>query len=281
MTVYLIPNMCKPSVCEAAAQTVRRLCGFGARVLVQPHLAQALVHAGALPCDEQQALEQCDVIAVLGGDGTILRAAHAAMVHNKPIFGVNFGRMGFLSSAEHNEQEKLCKLVRGEWQRDCRHTLCVEADERFHALNDVVISKKEVGQTIELEIFCDGIAVQAYMGDGVVVATATGSTGYSLSAGGPILDTNVQAMVVTPICVHGVHSPSMVFSAQRTISVCAKVPMGGQAALCCDGVQTQLLRSGQRVEIMRGRHQVTLVSFCSAPQLEAMKKKLKGRLSNP
>ena len=143
-------------------------------------------------------------------------------------------------------------------------------------LNDVVLSKKGVGQTVDVRIYCDGTLVNEYRGDGVVVATPTGSTAYSLSAGGPVLDARISGLVVTPICAHSMHSPPMVFSAQRKLLIRVVSSQEG-AVLCCDGTEGPTVYSDETVEVTLGQRTISLVSFDEAEQFRAIDKKLKGR----
>ena len=153
-----------------------------------------------------------DVILTIGGDGTILHEANFTLQYQKPILGINIGRCGFLATCEVDEmEEKLAALVRGEYMLDSRMLLYVrvlgEDGWEGHALNDVVVTKGRLQQAIDFSIYCDDILVEHYRGDGVIVATPTGSTAYSLAAGGPILDSQTKGIVVTPICPHSLTSP--------------------------------------------------------------------------
>ena len=204
MKIYLIPNLSKSAARKTAVSVIEQLVQLGAEILMDESISDELKAPRVLWAREQQALADCDVIVTIGGDGTILHAARKAMEAGKPIMGINRGRMGFLATAESGEHEKLARLVSGDWKIDKRTTLAVRTSGRsffeVFPLNDVVLSKKGVGQTVDVRIYCDGTLVNEYRGDGVVVATPTGSTAYSLSAGGPVLDARISGLVVTPIC---------------------------------------------------------------------------------
>ena len=159
-------------------------------------------------------------------------------------------------------------------------SVSVDGQNRFRqtALNDVVISKSGISQTVDVEIFCDDILVNHYQGDGVVIATPTGSTAYSLSAGGPVLDAHIAGLVVTPICAHSLHSPSMVFSAGRRLRVSLSSPLGPHnALLSCDGRSPETISCQDTVDVALSDKYISLICFNEADQFEAIDKKLKGR----
>ena len=279
MVVYLIPNPRKQEAVRAAQEVAQHLLALGAEVLAAPSLSKKLT--GCVLLEEDAAFSRCDVVVTVGGDGTMLHAARRGFAYGKPLLGVNCGRMGFLATVEANEPEKLTRLVRGEYTLDRRAMLSVHdtgrSTFRQMAMNDVVLCKSTVGQTAEVEIFCDGKPVNHYMGDGVIVATPTGSTAYSLSAGGPILDARIAGLVLTPICAHSMHSPPMVFSAGRKLTVKAACPFQGAVYLSCDGGQGQRIGADDTVEIALSNQYISLVSFNGADQFEAIDTKLKGR----
>ena len=170
-------------------------------------------------------LPTASAVICFGGDGTILHMAKAATRHNIPILGVNIGTMGFMAELESSELQQLKRLATGDYHIDNRMMLDVtvlrDRDIIFHdiCLNDVVITKGAVARIVHLAVNCDGVQAMECGGDGVIVATPTGSTAYSLSAGGPIVEPEAHSILVTPICAHDVASRCMVASDQRVITV--------------------------------------------------------------
>ena len=165
----------------------------------------------------------CEMLIVLGGDGTILRALDYAIPGDLPILGVNIGRLGFLCEVERDDvEEDLCRVLDGGYAVDERMTMCIEGfdEQRFFALNEVVIDRStpEV-RILSLEYAANGTTVNHISGDGLIVATATGSTAYSLSAGGPILAPGLDCFVLTPICPHMLNVRPVVLSASDRITV--------------------------------------------------------------
>ena len=171
-------------------------------------------------------LPGADCVICFGGDGTILHMAKAATRQGVPILGVNIGTMGFMAELESTELSQLSRLATGEYTVDSRMMLDVtvyrDRDIIFHdiCLNDVVITKGAIARIVHLSVKCDGVEAMECGGDGIIVATPTGSTAYSLSAGGPIVEPEAHSILVTPICAHDVASRCIVASDKRTVCVC-------------------------------------------------------------
>ena len=282
--VILCPNPYRDSELKVAKRSKEILEGIGFETVVcLPFSREGYDDQLGVPIRQlQQEIKRADLLIAFGGDGTILHAARQSLGYNKPLLGINIGRMGFLATVEAYEMEKLERLVHGEYILDRRSILSVSVDgqNRFRqtALNDVVISKSGISQTVDVEIFCDDILVNHYQGDGVVIATPTGSTAYSLSAGGPVLDAHIAGLVVTPICAHSLHSPSMVFSAGRRLRVSLSSPLGPHnALLSCDGRSPETISCQDTVDVALSDKYISLICFNEADQFEAIDKKLKGR----
>ena len=225
MTVYISPNPGKAMAYGISQRAAQILLTHGAQVLMQDGLQAECMTMGVVYLSQKECLERTDVILTIGGDGTILHEANLSLVYRKPILGINLGRCGFLATCEVDEMEaKLSAVARGEYFLDNRMLLYVRVlgDDSWegHALNDVVMTKGRLQQAVDFSIYCDDILVEHYRGDGVIVATPTGSTAYSLAAGGPILDSQTKGIVVTPICPHSLASPAMVFAQERKINLC-------------------------------------------------------------
>ena len=215
-------------------------------------------------------LNWADMVICFGGDGTILHMAKAATRHRIPILGVNIGTMGFIAELESSELSELARLARGEYTVDSRMMLDV-TDRRgndlvFHdiALNDVAITKGAVARIVHLNVRCDNVQAMDFGGDGLLVSTPTGSTAYSLSAGGPIVEPDARSILLTPICAHDIVSKCIVTSDKRTITVSMaqnarrnaflsvdggrafKMNMGDTATITCSRMETRLIRLKDR-----------------------------------
>jgi len=175
-------------------------------------------------CDDLYAT--CNLLIVLGGDGTILKVADKAARYNIPVIGINLGRIGFMSEIESDEIYLLDNIFSGDYQIKSRMMLNVEiikaGGEIIHAgtaLNDAVVTHGTLAKLIETDVACDGVKITNYRADGVIVATPTGSTAYSMSAGGPIIDPDIECFCVTPICPHSLVSRPLIFSQSSVLEV--------------------------------------------------------------
>ena len=282
MTVYISPNPGKAMAYGISQRAAQILLTHGAQVLMQDGLRAECMTMGVRYLPQKDCLEQTDVILTIGGDGTILHEASRSLRYQKPILGINLGRCGFLATCEIDEMEtKLSAVARGDFLLDNRMLLYVRVlgDNSWegHALNDVVITKGRLQQAIDLSIYCDDILVEHYRGDGVIAATPTGSTAYSLAAGGPILDSQTKGIVVTPICPHSLASPAMVFAQERKINICVGQVADEEVFVSCDGDSGYSLRAGATAEVRLSDQVVQLISFSKADQFQAIDQKLRGR----
>ena len=282
MTVMISPNPDKQLADVIAVRAAQILLNHGSHVLMREELQASCNTMGVSYLPEKECLQQADIILTIGGDGTILHEANLTLEYKKPILGVNLGRCGFLATCEVDEMEaKLSAVARGEYFLDNRMLLYVRVlgDDSWegHALNDVVMTKGRLQQAVDFSIYCDDILVEHYRGDGVIVATPTGSTAYSLAAGGPILDSQTKGIVVTPICPHSLASPAMVFAQERKINICVGQVADDEVFLSCDGVSGYPMRAGATAEIRLSNQIVQLITFGNADQFQAIDQKLRGR----
>ena len=202
-------------------------------------------------------ISTADAVICFGGDGTILHMAKSATRHNIPILGVNIGTMGFMAELESSELELLKRLADDDYTVDERMMLDVtvhrDRDIIFHdiGLNDAVITKGAIARVVHLGVKCDGVAAMECSGDGVIVATPTGSTAYNLSAGGPIVEPDAHNILITPICAHDVMSRCMVASDKRTITVELVQNARRNAYLSVDGGKALRLNMGDVATIKK------------------------------
>lgn len=282
MIVYIAPNPGKSSASEVALRAAQILLTHGATVLMCVDWRSGCNMMGVTYLPQQECLQRTDVILTIGGDGTILHEANLSLAYHKPILGINLGRCGFLATCELGELEtKLAAVARGDFSLDNRMLLYVRVlgDDNWegHALNDVVVTKGRLQQAIDFSIYCDDILVEHYRGDGVIIATPTGSTAYSLAAGGPILDSQTKGVVVTPICPHSLASPAMVFAQERKINICVGQVADEEVFVSCDGAAGYSLHAGATAEVRLSDQIVQLITFSKADQFQAIDQKLRGR----
>ena len=206
-----------------------------------------------------------DMVICLGGDGTILHMAKAATRHGIPILGINIGTMGFMAELEAGELDALSRIATGDYTIDNRMMLDVtvqrDRDIIFHdiCLNDVVVTKGAVARIVHLTVKCDQVQAMECGGDGVIIATPTGSTAYSLSAGGPIVEPEARNILITPICAHDVGSRCIVASEKRVVSVNMVRNARRNAYLSVDGGKALRLNMGDVATIKTSKLETKLI----------------------
>ncbi len=231
--------------------------------------------------DLTEELRDADLLICFGGDGTILHASKAATRAGVPILGVNIGTMGFMAELESGELKALSKLADGDYTIEERMMLHVRAERdgeillEEDALNDAVITKGAVARIVQLAIACDGVDIMSFGGDGAIISTPTGSTAYSMSAGGPIVEPTAQNIIITPICAHDLRTKTIVTAAERVITV--EIGRIGRkcAFLSVDGGRALRLNTGDRLTITRSDYATRLVHLTERSFFEILKNKFK------
>ena len=215
--------------------------------------------------DIHREIKSADMLICFGGDGTILHASKIATRHHVPILGVNIGTMGFMAELEASELPLLARLPANDYRVEkrmmIRATVRSEGKVTFDeiALNDAAITKGAVARVIQLSVECDGVEATSFAGDGVIVSTPTGSTAYSMSAGGPIVEPSAQNILITPICAHAIQAKSIVTAPWRTISVKLSKLGRRNAFLSVDGGKAYRLNLGDVVTIRKAEQETRLV----------------------
>jgi len=208
-------------------------------------------------------LDTAEMIITFGGDGTILRAARAASGHGVPILGINMGGKGFMAELEANDIKLLESIVAGDYKIESRMMIDVEVQrggETIHrdfALNDAVI--KGDNKVIDLTLYGDGQKITHFSGDGTVIATPTGSTAYSMSAGGPIVDPEAKNIIITPICAHMLEARSFVLVSSKTVSVEIGFKKHNPSYLSVDGGEHTEIQSGDTIKVYKSERYTQLV----------------------
>lgn len=227
-------------------------------------------------------ISDADAVICFGGDGTILHMAKAATRHRVPLLGVNIGTMGFMAELEASELHQLKRLANNDYTLDSRMMLDVtvyrDRDIIFHdiCLNDVAITKGTMARIVHLGVQCDGVQAMECGGDGIIVATPTGSTAYSLSAGGPIVEPEAQSILITPICSHDVLSRCMVASHNRVITVGVIRNAHRNAYLSVDGGKAQRLNMGDVATIRKSDLSTKLIRLKDRSFYDVVNLKFKG-----
>ena len=228
-------------------------------------------------------MEQADVVLVVGGDGTIMHAAKQAAFFNKPVLGINAGRLGFLAGLEPEEAHLLAKLVTGEYEIENRMVLELTYEKNGetvtdYALNEVAVTRN--GPARMMDITLTDVSYQgsfSYRADGLIVATPTGSTAYSLSAGGPVLDPSIQGLIVTPLCPFSLQARSLIFSPAHVLEVKAECDEMGKIYACLDG-EEPIDVTGQTLRIAKANNRcVKLIRMKQESFFHTYKNKIMDR----
>jgi len=204
---------------------------------------------------------KCDLVIVMGGDGTLLHSARCLAHHDVPLVGINLGRLGFLADVSPDKMlPTLEQILSGEYKEEARNLLSVDVNGHQHtAFNDVVIHKWNIARMIEFETYIDGHFVDAQRSDGLIISTPTGSTAYALSGGGPLLHPDLNATVLVPICPHTLSNRPIVINGDSTIEIIVG-PMteNSHVRVTCDG-QTTIPLESDKITISKHKHPVRLI----------------------
>ena len=282
--VILCPNPYRDKGLTAAkaAEEILRSAGLSA-VYCLPFKPEGREGQFSVPCRPlQQELRRSDLVIAFGGDGTILHLARAASMRGIPVLGVNLGSLGFMSDLELSELALLKNLAAGRYRKEKRMMLDVSVLREGRtvytggALNDAVVTKGAMARVVRLQVTAGEDQLGIFSGDGVVVATPTGSTGYSLSAGGPIVEPTAQNFVISPICAHTVFSKSFVLSAAGTVTVTPAEQNRKQVYLSVDGGKAFALRQGDKIRICRSRYETELLRLTDKSIYEILRTKMTG-----
>lgn len=220
--------------------------------------------------------QDLDLLVVLGGDGTLLNVAREmSKKNNIPIFGINIGNLGFLSSIEiSNIDEAIEKIKKMEYTVDSRMVLNFEkSNESDNALNDIVVSRGILSRMVEFEVYVDNKLYTTFKGDGLIVATPTGSTAYSFSAGGPFIYPNLDLITLTPICSHTKSMQTMVVSGNSVIEI---IPSNGREEiyLTIDGQKAIQVREKEHIRIQRAKKHIGVLLFNNYDYFKVLRSKI-------
>lgn len=283
MKAGLVARVDKPQAAALTRSLLETLGARGVEVLLERRTAEAV---GAPGLDEQQLGSVCDLLIVLGGDGTILRALHRMRGPIPPIFGINVGSLGFLTGVHGEEWPKAVEsIVAGDFRLSARTMLRVElvregvTVEAFTGLNDAVVSRGQHSQLIKVAVRIDEEELSVYHADGLIVATPTGSTAYSMSAGGPLLLPESACLVITPICPHVLTNRSTVVSDQARLEL-RLVGGGPGVTLNVDGQEIRDFGPGDVLRISRAAETLRLATLPGRTFSDVLRDKLKWSGSN-
>ena len=261
MIVAVIPNLDK----RGSSDTVEKMASFFKECGITAYLPDSICCAGYELLPEDELFKIADVIVTIGGDGTIIRFAKRAAADGKPVLGINAGRVGYLANIEQNEYQLLSKLKSGEYRIEERMMLHITVKENgnvvgeFDALNDAVISSGYLSRIIDVTASVDGGDVITYHSDGLIAATPTGSTAYSMSAGGPVIDPTMKCVCLTPICSHTLAAKPILVGSKKTIKLKAFSKKRTDIYMSVDGRKVANIKPFTEIYITESKQAVKLV----------------------
>ena len=286
MKIVLTPNPYRDKQFRVAlqAQTILRECGVQTVLCLPFDVDRDFeIPADIRFQDLDKEIRDADMLICFGGDGTILHASKIATQYNLPVLGVNIGTLGFIAELESGELELLRKIPRGEYSIETRSMIDITVrnaqQELFHetALNDAVITKGAVARVVQITICCDGVEATSFSGDGVIICTPTGSTAYSMSAGGPIIEPSARNLLITPICAHAMLAKSIIVGSKRVITARLGKVSRNNAFLSVDGGRSFRLSSGDIVTAKNAEQVTRLVRLKDTSFFEILNKKFINR----
>ncbi len=237
--IALFPNAYKNELPLGAATLIQRLVELNAELYADVSYAEFFQQLPVSLCQMDEQLAKIDLAIALGGDGTVLYTAHRVLAFQIPILGINFGSLGFLTELEADAVSSLEQILKGEFEIEERRLCEIETDsgETFYALNEAAVSSAVSVELSEFNLEADGRELDLYRADGLIVATPTGSTAYSLSAGGPLVSPELDCLLVTPICPHSLYARPWVLSPESVLKIGFYSQKGHPFVLSVDGLE--------------------------------------------
>lgn len=251
MITAIIPNLTRKNARSVTVELCKKLSELGVEYIIDEAQKDAFPEVGGRFTPFAQMIDECDVIIPVGGDGTILGAAK----FGKPVLGINAGRIAFMAGLEPTELDLLSHLKNGNYKTDKRMMLTATVNDGekeiacAHCINDVVAARGEVIKMIEIAVECDGRPINDYFADGIIIATPTGSTAYNLSAGGPVVDPEIESLLLTPVCTHSLFSRTLIFKPDAKLTL--KVLSDDGISVSCDGGEPITVPCGGFVTVRR------------------------------
>ena len=265
-TIALTGKYRDPRVGDSMLILARHLVSSGVRVVLDPDVKLDFGATPVEPLDEAELGGAADLVVAIGGDGTMLYATRLVAGRGVPLLGINRGRLGFLADITPGEMlRRVDEVLAGEYAEE--HRLMLEAviddgaaaPRRALALNDVVLQKRATGRMLDFENWVDGVYVNTHGGDGLVIATPTGSTAYALSGGGPIIHPGLDAIALVPICPHTLSDRPIVIRGDAQIEVRVLDRPDTHGEVTCDGLLLGELAAGQRLVVHAAQERVVLI----------------------
>lgn len=283
MKIAIVVNLSKENAIYCAKQIEKLLRLNGAEICMLSECKPFYSDKKIVFSDTiEELFLQCDVAITVGGDGTIIHAAKYAAPCKKPIIGVNVGRLGFAADVEADEIGQLTRLLSGDYYSEMRMLLDIAVvknnkSKHYLAVNDAVMAHGQLSKIVDFQLSLDDEIISKYRADGLLFSTPTGSTAYSLSAGGPILAPQMECILMTPVCPHSLFSRSVLFDGKSELSVMVKIPLGCSCVLTIDGEENINICDSDKVIIRKSSQRLELLSIHKRNFYKRLNEKLKER----
>lgn len=281
MKAAIMPNLSKQNALQHTVRLNQKLNELGAEVLMKSGLKDYFKDSGILFYDNfYEMMNDCDIVIAVGGDGTIIHCARSAAAAGKPILGINVGRLGFVAELETDEFDQIEKLTSGGYTLENRMMLEISLEQNgekktYTALNDAVIARGALSRILDLKVSFNNTKVCDYRADGLILSTPTGSTAYSLSAGGPVIDPQLECILLSPICPHSLLTRPVIFSPDSKLSVQAHSDYESEIFLTIDGDDfIKITDSTEKINIQRSSQVVKIIQLKKRNFYEIVNQKL-------
>ncbi len=280
MKITVIPNMTRKNTESVTKLLLTELKTLGVTVFLEENLKGVFCEYDNINFTNIDfALEQADVVITVGGDGTFIKSAKESAEKDKPLLCVNAGNLAYLAGIESNEISLLKNLISGDYKTEKRMMLKAEIKDKngdviysSNCLNDAVVSRSGRIRVMNLSIFCNGAPLMDYSADGVIVSTPTGSTAYSLSAGGPVIEPQIESILITPVCCHSFFSRSVVLKPDSALELIHD--KSGDAVLSCDGAEAVLIPEEAKVLITTSKNKAEFIKLKNDTFIDVLNKKM-------
>lgn len=283
MKIAVKPNLTRENAYFVTLNVYKELKNLDADIVFSNEFESELKQLNVEFLDDDELYKVCDVMIAIGGDGTIIHTAHKCAEYGKKILGINAGRLAFMAGLEEQELHLLKNLIDEDYQTDTRMMLqcdLYENDELVntsYCLNDAVIARGISIKMCDITVKCDGRLVNDYYADGIIVSTPTGSTAYSLSAGGPVIEPTIESISITPICTHSLFSRSLIFKPTSTIEITVKNSEVGDPTLSCDGSKAIRLSESSKIVIKKAEFSAQFIRIKADTFIDVLSQKLAQR----
>ena len=282
MKFFIIPNMTRQNSKKVTEAVLTKLYDLGCNAVMNNDIKSCFADFSDVEYSvSYDAIKDCAAVISVGGDGSFIHAAKIATSYNKPILCVNAGKLAYLACLESDEIDLLEKVIKNEYLTEKRMLLDVSIIDKdgkilYHSncINDAVVSRSGTIRIMKLSVSCNGTPLIHYMADGVIVATPTGSTAYSLSAGGPIVEPCVESMMLTPVCPHSVFSRTVVLDGASKLEIAHD--NSGEAILSCDGQTAVNIPENAVVTVKRSEDYASFIKIKDDTFIDILNKKISG-----